>query len=70
MRDFVRFATVGRMRRLSLVALTLTLGCHPPEYYLYLEQQEQFASESSDSSDSIDSIDGTDRVRPRPHRVN
>ncbi len=48
MRDFV---TVGRMRPVALLALTLALGCHAPEWYLFHEQQEQFASDSGESSD-------------------
>ncbi len=51
MRDFV---TVGRMRRVALLALTLALGCHAPEWYLFHEQQEQFASESGDAGTTSD----------------
>ena len=52
MREFVRSVTVGRMHRLPVFALALGLGCHAPEYYLFHEQQEQFASEGSDSADA------------------
>ncbi|MBL9100388.1 MAG: hypothetical protein JNL82_05495 [Myxococcales bacterium] len=38
------------MRRVSLVALPLALGCHMPEYDTFLEQQEKFASNTSDDS--------------------
>ena len=54
MREFGKSVTVGRMHRLSLFALALALGCHAPEYYLFHEQQEKFASESGDSDDSSD----------------
>ena len=38
------------MSRVSLAALTLVLGCHAPEFGIFQEQQEQFASDGSDSS--------------------
>ncbi len=50
MREIACSAKVAlRMRRLSLAAVMLA-GCHSPEYELYHEQQEQFASNGSDSS--------------------
>ena len=48
MREFA--AIVFAMRRLSLAAAVLLAGCHSPEYKLYHEQQEKFASNGSDSS--------------------
>ena len=56
------FATVVfLMRRLSLAAVILA-GCHSPEYELYLEQQEQFASNGSGSSGDLETT--TDNAGP------
>ncbi len=50
------------MRRLSLAAFTTLAGCHSPEYKIFLEQQEKFASNGSDSSSDL----GTTADDPEP----
>ena len=55
LREFAR--VVSPMRRLSLAAVILA-GCHSPEYEIYHEQQEQFASNGSGSSSGPETTTG------------
>ena len=55
LREFAR--VVSPMRRLSLAAVILA-GCHSPEYEIYHEQQEQFASNGSGSSGGPETTTG------------
>ena len=55
LREFARVAFP--MRRLSLAAVILA-GCHSPEYEIYHEQQEQFASNGSGSSGDLEITTG------------
>ncbi len=59
LREFAR--VVFPMRRLSLVAVILA-GCHSPEYEIYHEQQEQFASNGSGSTGYLETT--TDDAEP------
>jgi len=51
-RDFVRSVKLRGVVRITLAALTLALGCRMHEYEIFLEQQEQFASDSSSDAGS------------------
>ena len=50
MRDFLLSGSMTCMRPRSLVALTLIAGCHSPEFEIFQDQQEKFASSSSGES--------------------
>jgi len=51
MREIVRCPKVSfPMRRVCLAAFILLPGCHMPEYAIFQDQQEKFASDGSDSS--------------------
>ncbi len=49
---------LGLMSRVSLAALTLVLGCHAPEFGIFQDQQEQFASDGSGSSGAAETTTG------------
>ena len=54
MREFAMSGKVLTMRRLSLAVLISLAGCHAPEFEIFHEQQEKFASAGSGASGELE----------------